>query len=98
VTGLTVGTSVLYQSLQRLREQLNEQRALSDIFAYSNVSLNLLADGRADEARGQVATGNYHLGLGVQPFRGRWFTPEDDQPNASLGAVLSPPRPNTRDL
>jgi predicted permease len=86
-TGLSLGSSFPYQSLQRLREQ--QQHALSDIFAFSNVSMNVLADGQAEEARGQVATGNYHTGLGVQPFRGRLLTPEDDQPNANPVAVLS---------
>ena len=88
-TGMTLGTSFPYQSYQRMREHQSEQNALSDIFAFSNVSLNVLADGQADVALGQVATGNYYLGLGVRPFVGRLFTDDDDKPSATPVAVLS---------
>src|SRR5581483_7432909 len=89
VTGLTVGTSFPWQSYQRMREQQSKQSALSDIFAFGNVSLNVLADGQADVASGQVVTGNYHPGLGVQPFLGRLLTDDDDKPGATPVAVLS---------
>src|SRR5262245_25911034 len=39
VTGLKIGTSFPYQSYQRMREQLSKQGALSDLFAFGNVSL-----------------------------------------------------------
>lgn len=89
VTGQTIGTSFPYRSLQRMREQQSKQSALSDIFAYSNISLTMLADGQADAISGQVATGNYHTGLGVRPLVGRLLTEEDDQAGASPVAVLS---------
>jgi len=89
VTGLTVGTSFPYQSYQQMREQQSKQGALSDIFAFGNVSLNVLADGQADVASGQVVTGHYHLGLGVRPLLGRLLTDDDDKPAATPVAVLS---------
>src|SRR5262245_50478699 len=70
VTGLEIATSFPYQSYQRMREQLKKESALSDIFAFGNVSLNVLADGQADVVNGQVVTGNYHAGLGVRPMLG----------------------------
>jgi hypothetical protein len=57
-TGITIGTSFPYQSYQRMREQLKPQSALSDIFAFGYGSLGLLADGQAEQASGQVVTGN----------------------------------------
>src|SRR4030095_12972130 len=63
VTGLQRATSFPYVSYQRMRERQNEQSALSDIFAFGGVSLNVLADGQADVATGQVVTGAYHVGL-----------------------------------
>ena len=66
-----------------------EGRALSDIFAFGNVGLNVLADGQAEVANGQAVTGNYHCGLGVQPLLGRLLTDEDDKPAATPVAVLS---------
>ncbi|MBS1791426.1 MAG: ABC transporter permease [Acidobacteria bacterium] len=88
-TGKTIGTSFPYQSVQRMREEQKKQSALSDIFAFGNASLNLLADGQADVVTGQMVTGNYHSGLGVRPLLGRLLTDEDDQPSASPVAVLS---------
>ncbi len=89
VTGMKIGTSFPYQSYQRMRERQTEQGALSDIFAFSNVALNALADGQAEAVSGQVVTGNYHLGLGVQPLLGRLLSVDDDKPAADPVAVLS---------
>jgi len=86
VTGQVRMTSFTLVSFQRMREQ---QGALSHLFAFSDLSLNALADGQADVAKGQVASGNYYAGLGVQPLLGRLLTDEDDKPDATPVAVLS---------
>src|SRR5262245_48094217 len=86
VTGQTRMTSFPLVSYQRMREQ---QGALSHLFAFSDFSLNVLAGGQADVANGQVVSGNYYAGLGVQPLLGRVLTDEDDKPNAAPVAVLS---------
>lgn len=88
-TGQQLATSFPYQSFQRMREQLKPDSALSDVFAFGTVSLNLVADGRADQIRGQVVSGNYHRGLGVHPLLGRLLSDDDDKPSASPVAVLS---------
>ncbi|MEP6820302.1 MAG: ABC transporter permease, partial [bacterium] len=79
-------TSFPYQSYQRMREQ---QSALSDLFAFGDIGLNVTADGLADVASGQVVSGNYFAGLGVQPLLGRTLTDEDDNASASPVAVIS---------
>jgi predicted permease len=90
VTGQRRMTSFPYVSYQLMREQQKQQGgALSDIFAFDRFNMNLLADGRADVVNGQVVTGNYHMGLGVQPLLGRLLTDEDDKASASPVAVLS---------
>src|SRR5262249_3627961 len=61
VTGQIIATSFPYQSFVRMRER---ESALSDVFAFSDVSLNVNADGRADVASGQAVSGNYYEGLG----------------------------------
>jgi predicted permease len=86
VTGQTRLTSFPLVSYQRMREQ---QGALSHLFAFFAVSLNVVADGQADVAKGQIASGNYYAGLGVQPLLGRLLTDEDDKPSATPAAVLS---------
>lgn len=84
--GRIVRTSFPYQSYRQFREQ---DSALSDVFAFGQVSLNINADGQADVVNGQAVSGNYHQGLGVQAVVGRTFTDEDDKPSASPVAVLS---------
>ena len=86
MTGQRWMTSFPYQSFQRMREQ---QSALSDILAFGGLSLNVNADGRADVAVGQAVSGNYFAVLGVQPWRGRVLTEDDDKPAASPVAILS---------
>jgi predicted permease len=85
-TGLRNMTSFPYQSFQRMREQ---ESALSDIFAFGNVGLNVSADGRADVASGQAVSGDYFAALGVQPLLGRVLAEEDDDDKAGAAAVLS---------
>ena len=67
-TGWTVGTSFPYQSYQELRAQTS---ALSDLFAFGDIELNVNADGLAEVANGQAVSGNYYDGLGVGPALGR---------------------------
>ena len=86
VTGESVMTSFPYQSFARVREQ---RGALSDVFAFGNVGLNVNADGQADVASGQAVSGNYYAGLGVQAMIGRTITDEDDKASANPVAVLS---------
>ena len=88
-TGQNVMTSFPYQSYRRMREQQSGQGALSDVFAFGDVTLNVSADGQADVASGQAVSGNYYAGLGVQAQMGRTLTDADDQAGASPVAVLS---------
>lgn len=81
-TGLQAMTSFPYQSFARLRAQ--EKSALSQVFAFGDVGLNVQADGQAGIANGQAVSGNYFAGLGVPAIIGRTLTDEDD------GAAATP--------
>src|SRR5262245_21309510 len=85
-TGERIMTSFPYQSYLRFREQ---QGALSDVFAFGGVGLNVNADGRADVASGQAVSGNYYAGLGVQALIGRTITDQDNHASAPPVAVIS---------
>src|SRR5262249_19564816 len=50
---------------------------------------NMLVDGQAEKADGQLVYGNYFGVLGVQALAGRAITEEDDNPAANPVAVLS---------
>ncbi len=86
-TGLQAMTSFPYQSFVQLRAQ--GESALSDIFAFGDVGLNVQAAGQADVARGQAVSGNYFASLGVPALIGRTLTDEDDKAAATPVAVLS---------
>lgn len=86
VTGLQLRTSFLYPSFQRFCEQ---QSALSDVFAFGSVGMNVNVDGQADVAEGQAVSGNYYAALGVPAFLGRTINESDDDKAAKPVAVLT---------
>ncbi len=85
-TGLTVGTSFPLQTYMRLRQ---EPGPLSDVFAFSEVEMNLNAGGQAEVVSGQVVSGNYYSTLGVPAVVGRTITDADDNAASPAVAVLS---------
>jgi predicted permease len=85
-TGLTSRTSFPYISFTRMREQ---ESALSELFAFGGVGVNVNIDGQADVASAQAVSGNYFKGLGVGPMLGRLLTGDDDRAAASPATVIS---------
>lgn len=85
-TGLTAATSFPYQTFVRLRRQ---KSVMSEIFAFAGLGVNVNVDGEADVARAQVVSGNYYVGLGIQPSLGRLITDSDDHAAATPVAVIS---------
>jgi predicted permease len=66
------------------------QQALASIFAFAPVNqLNVNIDGVSEMAFGQVVSGDYFAGLGVQAGLGRTIAPADDDAAASPVAVIS---------
>jgi predicted permease len=51
--------------------------------------LNVIVKGQAALAQGELVSGDYFAGLGVQPLLGRVIAPTDDQPSAPPVAVIS---------
>ena len=88
VTGRGSSTSFSLLMFQRFRKQ---HSALSEIFAFAPFSqVNVLVDGRPElNVSAQLASGNYHTGLGVPAILGRTFTDDDDQASATPVAVIS---------
>src|SRR5438128_2175116 len=85
-TGLTIRSSFPYLTFTRLRAQ---EGALSDLFAFGPVSLNLNVNGQAEVVSGQAVSGNYYSALGVSALHGRAINDSDDNAAASPVAVLS---------
>ena len=62
----------------------------ADIFAFAPTSdLAANIDGRAEVVGGLMLSGNAYAVLGINPQAGRLLTPADDEPGATLVAVLS---------
>ncbi len=63
---------------------------LSDFFAFAPIpEINAVTGQQAEVINGQVVSGGYYTGLGVQPVLGRAITDEDDQAGAAPVVVLS---------
>ena len=86
-SGRRVRTSFPFQTYALFRAQ--QPAAVSDVFAFGGVTLNVLAGGQADVENGQFVSGNYYAALGVPALVGRTLTDEDDRPSAAPAAVLS---------
>ena len=86
-TGLYVGSSFSYPAFEQFR---SHTRTLSDVFAFAPLpQLNVNAGGQADIASGQLVSGDFYSGLGVQPAVGRVIAPDDDREAANPVVVLS---------
>ncbi|HEV2860030.1 MAG TPA: ABC transporter permease [Pyrinomonadaceae bacterium] len=85
-SGQTIKSSFPYQTYTRFREQPG---ALSEVFAFGTLSLNVNAFGQADAASGQAVSGNYYTALGVPAVVGRTLTDDDDNAAAAPVAVIT---------
>jgi len=86
VTGLTNGTSFPFQTLTRFRQ---ENSALSDVFGFGQISVNLNSGGQAEVVNAQAVSGNYFSALGVPAYVGRTITDTDDNAGVTPVAVIS---------
>jgi predicted permease len=85
-TGLTTSTSFSYLSFERLRDH---NQSLVEVFAFVARQLSVNANGQAEFVSGQLVSGGYYAGLGVQPVLGRTISVEDDKAAASPVAVIT---------
>ena len=66
-----------------------DAQTLSDVFAFAPTTFIVVDERTADAAQGQVVSGGYFQGLGVQPFMGRTLGPTDDVSGGPPVAVVS---------
>src|SRR5262245_51663432 len=85
-TGLTTSTSFSYLSFERLRDH---NQSLVDVFAFTPRGLSAHANDQAEFVQGQLVSGGYYAGLGVQALLGRTISVADDQAAASPVAVIT---------
>jgi predicted permease len=90
-TGMTSSESFSYQSFELFREQ---KRIFSSVFAFvplgfGNSNTTVFMNGQASLAGGEMVSGEYFSGLGVQPYLGRALSEEDERRGAAGVAVIS---------
>jgi predicted permease len=86
-SGQTVGSSFSYLAYQQFRAQAD---TLAEVFAFEPIQqLNVLAGEQAEIASGQMVSGGYYSGLGVNASLGRTITDAEDQAGAGAVVVLS---------
>ena len=71
-----IASSSSYPDYLDLRQ---DDEALSGLAGYSMMFAAFDVDGRSQVVVGELATGNYWQVLGIEPARGRFFGPEDNQ-------------------
>jgi len=88
-TGLARGTPFSYPAFAQFRAQ---SQTLSAVFAFhgnQGSGLNVNLGDQAEVVSGQLVTGDFYSGLGVQAVAGRMITADDDHLAASPVAVMS---------
>ncbi len=76
-----------YPDVEAMREG---QQSFTGIIACNFVQMSLTGQGKPQRLSGMVASANYFDVLGVQPFLGRGFLPEEDEkPGGAPVAVIS---------
>ena len=85
-TGLTTSASFSYLTFERLRDH---NQSLVDVFAFTPRQLSAHANDQAEFVQGQLVSGGYYAGLGVQTMLGRTISIADDQATANPVAVIT---------
>ena len=83
-----IGFEQFWVSPPEFAELRDNTQAFSTICAYSIGAVNIDTNPPSRPVAASVSP-ELMPTLGVQPFRGRWFTPEDSRPNAAPVAILS---------
>jgi predicted permease len=67
----------------------NQNRSFEDMAATASTSFNLTGSGEPERVAAQSVSANFFSLLGVQPFPGRTFSSEEDNPGSNQVAILS---------
>ncbi|HEY6400940.1 MAG TPA: ABC transporter permease, partial [Blastocatellia bacterium] len=90
--GIQGGSLFRYEVFEKMRQAhaTAPEGPLSDFFAFAPIhQMAAVIGAQAEIVNGQVVSGGYYRGLGVQPILGRAITDEDDKPASEPVTVLS---------
>jgi predicted permease len=84
------GADITLQSYPNYKDYRDRNTVMSDLALYRVVMANFSQNGNNERVWGYLVSGNYFEVLGVKPFLGRGFLPEEDQtPGSHPVAILS---------
>jgi predicted permease len=84
------GEDYTIQSYLNYKDYRDRNTVFSGLIAYRFNPMSLSHEGRNERVWGYLVSGNYFDVLGVQPFLGRYFVPEEDKtPGSHPVAVIS---------
>src|SRR5947207_8307054 len=73
------GADYTIQSYLNYKDYRDRNNVFAVLLAYRFAPMSLSHDGRNERAWGYLVSGNYFDTLGMQPFLGRFFLPEEDR-------------------
>jgi macrolide transport system ATP-binding/permease protein len=80
-----IGGNIPFPAFEHLRANGS---ALSSLFAFAGMGRVLVeAGGQAEMASGEIVSGNFYSGLGVNPALGRLINEDDDRTGASVAVI-----------
>jgi len=85
-TMLTTSTSFSYLSFERMRDH---NQSVVEVFAFTPRQLSVQANDQAEFVQGQLVSGDYYAGLGVQPMLGRAISIADDQAASPVAVITN---------
>ena len=85
-TMLTTSTSFSYLSFERMRDH---NQSVVEVFAFTPRQLSVQANDQVEFVQGQLVSGDYYAGLGVQPMLGRAISIADDQAASPVAVITN---------
>ncbi len=73
------GADYTIQSYLNYKDYRDRNDVFSGLMAYRFAPMSISHEGRNERVWGYLVSGNYFEVLGVQPFLGRYFVPEEDK-------------------
>jgi putative ABC transport system permease protein len=84
------GADYTLQSYLNYKDLRDRNNVFAGLMSYRFVAMSLSHEGRNERVWGFLVSGNYFDTLGVQPFLGRYFLPEEDRtPGSHRVAVIT---------
>ena len=84
------GADYTIQSYLNYKDYRDRNKVFSGLMAYRFAPMSISYEGRNERVWGFLVSGNYFDTLGIQPFLGRYFLPEEDQtPDRNPLAVIT---------